>query len=156
MMKRKKPEEVENQSEEFVKVVVDLPEPDLGISGEGLWAVALGDDVYEIRSSPWHARNINWGDWVRAVSAKDDEWPTFVSVVKRSGHRTMQIYILQAGSGRKDEMLAEINRFGASYENADGKMYALDCPPETDIGPIREYLAKLEERGFLDYRLNES
>jgi hypothetical protein len=146
---------MEEATEEFVKVVVDLPEPDFGVTGEGLWAVPLGDDVYEVRNSPWHARNINWGDWVRAVAASEDQWPTFKSVVKRSGHRTMHIFLPEAGRKRKQEILAEVNKLGAFYENADGKMYAVDCPPEVDIMPIVEYLDDLKEQEILDYRIND-
>lgn len=61
----------EEQKEDFVKIVVDLPEPDMGTGGEGLWTVQVGPDLYEVRNSPWHARNINWGDVVRAVPTNE-------------------------------------------------------------------------------------
>jgi hypothetical protein len=150
----KKPGMQEN-GEEFVKVVVDLPEPDFGVSGEGMWAVSLGDDVYEIRNSPWHARNINWGDWVKAVAPSADKWPVFKSIVKRSGHRTIHVFLLEEGLGRKQEILAEVNKLGASYENSDGKMYAVDCPPEMDVIPLTKYFDELEAEEVLDYRTNE-
>lgn len=146
---------MDEQTENLVKVVVDLPEPDAGVSGERLWAFPLGGDVYEIRSSPWHARNINWGDWVKAVIESDDKWPTFISVVKRSGHRTMHIYLLEEGRERRDELLAEINRLGAFYENADSKMYAIDCAPEIDVVPVIGYLNELKRNGVLDFRVSE-
>jgi hypothetical protein len=146
---------MEEQAEEFVKVVVILPEPDLGVGGEGLWAVPLGDDVYEIRNSPWHARNINWGDWVRAVASSEDQWPTFVSVVKRSGHRTIHVYLHEEGHMRKQEILVEVNKLGAHYESADGKMYAVDCAPEVDIILIMKYLDELKKHEALHYRIND-
>lgn len=146
---------MDEQPEELVKVVVNLPEPDMGVGGERLWAFPLGGDVYEIRSSPWHARNINWGDWVKAVAESDDKWPTFISVVKRSGHRTMHIYLLEKGRERREELLAQINRLGASYENADGKMYAVDCEPDVDVVPIISYLDKLKRDEALDFRISE-
>jgi hypothetical protein len=145
---------MENQEEAFVKIVVDIPEPDLGVSGESLWAVALGDDVYELRNSPWHARNLNWGDWVKAVAPDDTKKPVFVSVVKRSGHRTIHIFV-EKELERKVEILAEINRLGASYENNDSKMYAVDCPPEMDLVPLVMYLEKLENEKVLEFRTNE-
>jgi hypothetical protein len=146
---------VDEQAEEFVRVVVDLPEPDEGVSGERLWAVPVGDDVYEIRSSPWHARNINWGDWVKAISPSDDQWPRFVSVVKRSGHRTMHVYFLSENNEEITEALTEINRLGASYENADGKVYAVDCEPEIAVGPIVDYLSQLKTIGAIKFRISE-
>lgn len=143
------------QMEGLVRVVVDLPEPDMGVGGERLWAVPLGDDVYEIRSSPWHVRNINWGDRVKAVAESEDKWPTFISVVKRSGHRTMHIYLLEEGRERREELLAEINRLGASYENADSSMYAVDCGPDVDAVPVFSYFDELKRNGVLDFRMSE-
>ena len=146
---------MENQKEEFVKVIVDIPEPDLGVGGEGLWCVHLGNDVYEIRNSPWYARHLNWGDWVKAVAPSDDKWPVFESVVKRGGHRTIQIIFFESGLQQKGEILAELKRLGASYENNNGTMYAIDCPPEADVTPIIRYLEEMENGGFLKYQTNE-
>ncbi len=53
---------------ELVKIVVDIPEGDLGVFGEGLWAKPLSDDLYEVQNSPWHSRNINFLDVVKAIA----------------------------------------------------------------------------------------
>ncbi|HLW97498.1 MAG TPA: DUF4265 domain-containing protein [Candidatus Acidoferrales bacterium] len=144
------------KEDKFVRVIVDLPEPDMGVSGERLWAVPVGNDIFEIRNSPWHARNINWGDWVKAVAESEDKWPMFVSVVKRSGHRTMHVFIHESGSEKREEILKKINELGASYENADGKMYAIDCAPEVDVLRIIRYLDEMKKDGVLDFRVSES
>ena len=146
---------MDEKTDELVKVVVDLPENDMGVGGEGLWAMPIGDDVYEIRNSPWHARNINWGDWVKAVAPSEDKWPQFVSIVKRSGHRTIHVYFLQDDQERKKEILQRINKLGAFYEEAFGKMYAVDCAPEVALDPIIEYLSPLKESEALDFRISE-
>jgi hypothetical protein len=146
---------VDELKEELVKVVVDLPEPDMGVSGEGIWAAPIGDDVYEIRNSPWHARNINWGDWVKAVAPNEDQWPRFVSIVKRSGHRTIHVYFLQDDQERKKEILEGINKLGTFYEEAFGKLYAFDCAPEVALDPILNYLTPLKESEVLDLRISE-
>lgn len=146
---------MDEPTEEFVRVVVDLPEPDEGVSGERLWAVHIEGDMYEIRSSPWHARNINWGDWVKAVAPSDDQWPRFVSVVKRSGHPTMHIYFLNENMEQKTAILTEINRLGASYENADDKVYAVDCEPEIAVDPVVNYLSQLKDIGVINFRISE-
>jgi len=140
--------------EEFVKVVIDVSDPDMGVGGERVWAVALGDDVYEIRNSPWYARNVNWGDWVRAIAPAEDQWPVFESVVKRSGHRTIHIIFLDGGLQRKAEILRELNELGASYENNDSKMYAVDCSPETDAASVIRYLEKVESENLLEFQVN--
>ena len=143
-----------DEKEEFVKVIVGIPDAADGMEAERMWAVALGDDVYELRNSPWFARNVNWGDWVKAIAPAEDQWPVFVSMVKRSGNRTIHIYFHAEGLAQKTDILREINKLGANYENGDGSMYAVNCPPESDVAPLTEYLRKLEADDALHFRVN--
>jgi hypothetical protein len=145
---------MENQEEELVKIVVDFSDPDSSVGSEGLWALPLGNDLYEIRNSPWHARNLNWGDWVKAIAPDDTKKPVFVSVVKRSGHRTINL-LLKTRLEQKSEILAEVERLGACYENYDDKAYGVDCPPEMDMFPLVKYLEGLEDNEILEFRTNE-
>jgi hypothetical protein len=145
---------MEDQEEELVKIVVDFSEPDSDVGSEGLWALPLGNDLYEIRNSPWHARNLNWGDWVRAIAPDETKKPVFVSVVKRSGHRTIHLFF-KTRLEQKSDILAEVERLGASYENYDDKVYGADCPPEMDLVPLVMYLEKLENEKVLEFRTNE-
>jgi hypothetical protein len=126
----------------------------MGVSGEGLWAVEIGNDLYEIRNAPWHARNINWGDIVRAIPTGDGEHPQFVSVVKRSGHRTIHMFVLEEGQPRKEELLAELKHFGASYEHANGRTYALDFQPESRIQNAVKYLEEMRRSSLVDFRVS--
>ena len=121
--------------EELVKVVIELPEPDMGVSGERVWAAPVGSDLYEIRNSPWHSRQVNWGDIVKARAEADDQWPIFIEVVRRSGHRTMRVHLLEKGREKQQELLAKFSELGATYENADSRMYALDFEPGVDVRP---------------------
>lgn len=145
---------MENKEEELVKLVIELPDSDDGITGERVWALPLGNDVYEIRNSPWNARNINWGDWVKAIAPSDDKWPVFVSIVSRSGHRTIHLHLHEAGAPRREAILKQINRLGASYENSNNTMYAVDCPPEADPARIIQYLERLENEDAIHFRVN--
>ena len=144
-----------DDSDELVKVHFDLPEPDMGVGGESLWAAPVGLHLYELRNSPWHVRTVNWLDVVEAVAAKDNEWPEFVRVHKRSGHRTVHIYVLEAGQAQKQEILDACNRLGATYENMNDKMFALDFPPEIRIEAAIDYLVKLKDEDLLDWRIND-
>jgi len=146
---------VENAADNLVKVHFDLPEPDMGISGESLWAAPVGSNLYELRNSPWHARNVNWLDVVEAISRNEDEWPEFVRVHKRSGHRTVHLYILDAGKSRKQEILDDCNRLGSTYENMDDRMYALDFAPGIDLAPAIEYLESLDTDNIVGWRIND-
>jgi len=139
-------------TEDFVKIVVNIPEGDLGMYGEGLWSKPLGNDLYEVQNSPWHSREINYLDFVKAVAPSQDKNPVFVSIEKRGGHRTIQIIVLDEGKGRKDEILAKLNNLGATYENADGSLFALDFAPDVSWDPARTYLDDAEAKSWLEYR----
>jgi len=127
----------------------------MGTSGESLWAAPVGSNLYELRNSPWHARNVNWLDVVEAISRNEDEWPEFVRVHKRSGHRTVHLYILDAGKSRKQEILDDCNRLGSTYENMDDRMYALDFAPGIDLAPAIEYLESLDTDNIVGWRIND-
>jgi hypothetical protein len=62
-------------SEDLVKIHVTLNDYNFGIGGESLWAKSLGDDLYEIRNTPWHTCSLGWGDIVRAVAEDDTKKP---------------------------------------------------------------------------------
>lgn len=145
---------MENEND-LVKVHFDLAEPDMGIGGESLWAAPLGMNLYELRNSPWHVRNVNWMDVVEAIPRNENEWPEFVRVHKRSGHRTIHVYILDAGKDRTKEILDNCNRLGSTYEGMDDRMYALDFKPGIDVTPTIEYLESLKAKDVADWRINE-
>jgi len=140
---------------ELVKVHFDLPDADEGVGGESLWAAPLGANLYELRNSPWHARNVNWLDIVEAIAPNEDQWPEFVKVHKRGGHRTIHLLVLDAGKNRKQEILDNCNRFGSTYEGMDDRMYALDFPPGIDVAPAIEYLEDLKVQGVAEWRINQ-
>jgi hypothetical protein len=145
---------VEDEND-LVKVHFDLPGPDIGISGESLWAAPVGMNLFELRNSPWHVRSVNWLDIVEAIPRNENEWPEFVRVHKRSGHRTIHVYILEAGKNRKQEILDNCNRLVSTYENMNGSTYALDFAPGTDVAPSIEYLESLKAHDVADWRINE-
>jgi hypothetical protein len=89
-----------------------------------MWAKPLGGDLYEIQDSPWHSREINFLDVIRAIAPSEDKNPVFVSVERRSGHRTIQIILLEDGTPHKDELLAELNKRGATYHGPPNRTNA--------------------------------
>ena len=148
MKKNKKSE----KNEDLVKVILDVSDDTFGISGERVWASHLGNDFYEIRNTPWHTRDVNWGDVVRAVAANEKEWPKFVEVVRRSGHLTLHIHFRDdADEAFRTAVLNRLKDWRASYENADSKLYAIDVQPEGDLDGLCAYLDQLGS-SKLDYR----
>ena len=53
----------EDESKDFVKVIFDVQDDTFGVGGEGVWAKPLGNDLHEIRNTPWHTCDINWGGY---------------------------------------------------------------------------------------------
>ncbi len=49
---------MKDSEEKFVKIVIDLPDAEDGVGGEGVWSVKVGDDLYEVRNSPWHTLEV--------------------------------------------------------------------------------------------------
>ncbi|MGB6486425.1 MAG: DUF4265 domain-containing protein [Steroidobacteraceae bacterium] len=56
---------------------------------ETLWAFDLGDDRYRLDNAPFYAYSVSAGDVVHAPFDVFEQLPTFVSVLKKSGNRTV-------------------------------------------------------------------
>jgi hypothetical protein len=138
--------------EEFVKIVIDLPDAEDGVGGEGVWSVKVGEDLYEIRNSPWHTLEINFLDVVRAIAPDEDKKPVVQEVVRRGGHRSIHIVFFEEGIEKKDQVFARIKELGANYENANGKLFAIDLPPLVNFDDVADYLQHCEDEGWLDHR----
>jgi len=138
--------------ENFVKIVIDLPDAEDGVTGEGIWSVQVGQDLYELRNSPWHTLEMNFGDVVRAVSPAEDKKPVVTEVVHRSGHRSIHVQFLGEDQSTKEEVIGRIKDLGANYENADGTLYAIDLKPNVDFDAVAGYLQECETKGWLNYR----
>ena len=73
------------------KVLFRVPEDDGSAEVETLWATSLGNDEYKLDNSSFYAYSLSWGDIVYAPFNVDEGFPTFLRVVKKSGHRTIRI-----------------------------------------------------------------
>jgi hypothetical protein len=143
------------EEDDLVKVHFELKEPDMGSSGESLWAAPVGSNLYELRNSPWHVRTVNWLDVVEAIPEAEDLRPEFVRVHERSGHRTIHLFISDVGQSSSKVILHKCNQLGATYEGMNNRVFALDFAPEIDIAPAIQYLQSMQECGWADWRINE-
>ena len=143
---------MKDSEEKFVKIVIDLPDAEDGVGGEGVWSVKVGDDLYEVRNSPWHTLEVNYLDIVRAVAPDEDKKPVVTEVVRRGGHRSIHVVFFEEGLDKKEEVFAHLKELGTTYEGANGKMFAIDLPPTADFDVVADYLAECAENGWLDQR----
>jgi len=136
--------------EPLEKILIELePGHWSGRTGERVWAKPLGERRYEIRNTPWYAYDVNWGDVVRCEGMSPANLPIVAEVLRSGGHRTLRVFYLGDDNDEREAILAEINRAGAQYENADGMTYALDIAPNANLGELLRYLSEKEAADVL-------
>jgi hypothetical protein len=139
--------------EELVKVIIDVRDETFGVNGERVCAKPLGDDLYEIRNTPWHTCDIGWGDVVKAMAEAENQWPKFQEIVRPSGHRTLHIFFFsEASANEKTIVLNCLKDWKATYENNNNTLYAIDIDPTCDFDGLCRYLDERENAGILSYR----
>ena len=106
--------------------------------------------LYEVRNTPWYARDLNWGDVVRCEGFSPAGVPIVRERTRAGGHRTLRIFFSDAsGEPQRQSLLDDVARFGATYECGHERFYSLDLEPDVDGEPILDLLSVAEEDGLL-------
>ena len=141
--------------EGLVKVFVDLPNH-WATSGESMWAKPLGNDLYELRNTPFYAYGLNWGDIVRAEAREPDFKPEVLSLITPSGNRTLRVYFKDKLSRQvQNDYLHSLKNLGFSFERATDMLVALDIEAGADYQAICNKIWELEQEGILEYETCE-
>lgn len=147
---------MDNEESSLTKVHIDLPNH-WATGGESVWALPLGDDLYEIRNTPFYAYDINWGDVVRAHSDDPKLKPEVREVVKRSGNKTLRvIFNEEVNEEEQDSVLSSLQFPDLSWERATELLVAIDVHPEADYEAVRDKLLELEQKEILGYETCEA
>ena len=120
------------------KVLFRVPEDDGSSRVETLWATALGNDEYKLDNSPFYAYSVSWGDIVYAPTDPAGGQPTFVRVVKKSGHRTTRVNFdppVQDGN-ESDKLLHGLVVLGCAYEGASRTYVSIDVPEHVQLEQV--------------------
>ena len=121
-----------------------------------MWAVDLGNDLYELRNTPFYAYDLNFGDVVRATTDSPDLKPEVRSVARRSGHATIRVFFEKAVSnGKRLELIESLKSLSVSYEGASEIYFALDLEPDADIIGVRRELDRWKAEGWGEYETCE-
>lgn len=119
-------------------------------SSEGMWAVALGGDRYELRNSPWFVRGVANGDIVRAEADSDDVlWVT--EVLQRSGYLTLRVIPMPEGplNGSESRVLELLARDGVSGEGfGERPIVSVEVAPSADLAALKRQLIAGEMEGL--------
>ena len=136
--------------EGLVKIYIELGDGPIGT--ESFWAKPLGDDLYELRNSPWFALDLHFYDVVRALPDKPDEKPRILEVVRRSGHKTLRVlFPPEVGEDERLAMLRSLHQWRGFHEHCRVGLYAVDVEPEGDYGAVCDQLWAWEQAGRLEY-----
>jgi hypothetical protein len=137
----------EADREGLVKIWIDLPDdPETG--SESFWALPLGNDLYEVRNNLFAAYDLHYLDVVRAVPRENAQKPEVLEIIRRSGHKTLRvIFHNPEDEVTKRRVLRAINAMGARFENANGRLYSIDVPPESDYQAVCDSLWREEAEG---------
>ena len=111
-----------------------------GITGETVWAFALGDNRYRLDNIPIYCFGYSWHDIVDAAPLTPEDLPTVRQVITKSGHRTIRIAAQPAEQELAQTTLARLRKLGCTSENAFDHLYALDIPPSVDLFSVRALL----------------
>jgi len=141
----------------LTKVRVELPNH-WATGGESIWAANLGNGLYELRNTPFYAYDLNWGDVVQASADDPNVKPELVSVVKRSGHRTLRCFFKKHVS--QEEALEYLDRnlkpLHVSYEGLNGFYFALNLAPEAREDDVRDVLEQMQDAQLIEYETCEA
>ena len=144
-----------DEEQSLTKVHIDLPNH-WAIDGESLWALPLGEDLYEIRNIPFHAYAINWGDVVRA-SVDGDQIPQVQEVVKRSGHETFRVlFNSELDKNTQDSILSSLQSLELSWGGCDDRFVALDVHPSANYEAVYDKLCDLQKDKVLGFETCEA
>lgn len=129
-------------SELTAKVVFRVRADDGSESVETLWAIPLGGDIYQLDNSPFDAYGVSWRDQVLAPIDLQEQRPTFQSVVKKSGNRTIRVLFEKPVSpgNASEQVLQGLVALGCSYEGARREYFSINIPPAVELQDVRSYL----------------
>lgn len=142
--------------ENLTKIHLELPK-NQDVGGETFWAEDLGNDLYRMRNTPFHAYGLNFYDIVYAKAESEELKPSILNVHKYGGHKTLRVIFLDEASGKeRSARLSTLSKYKAYHENANSTLFAIDVEPEGDYDAVCDILYQWELEGFLSYETCEA
>jgi hypothetical protein len=127
-----------DKNQELAKVRFPLEDD----KAETLWAIPLGNNLYQLDNTPWLVYGISWQDVIEAVYEDPNSLPVFQRIVRKSGNRTLRVVLDSApGSASQSKfILDKLIELGCSYEGATKKYIGINVPPNIDLIAITNFL----------------
>ena len=135
------------------KIVLSL-EPNAwhGHATETVWAEQVGLHRYRIRSVPFYAKDLGYGDVVTTVPKDQGEVVERVTI--RSGHSTYRLFLQKSvafDSPTFQRHWEPILALGCTMERATERLIAVDVPPNAPIHAVYRLLEQGEHDGAWEF-----
>jgi len=133
-----------DSEEPTAKVLFRVPQEDGSVEVETLWAHDLGSDRYRLANCPFYAYGVSWEDTVHAPFDPQEGFPTFQSVLEKSGNRMVRIMFEDAAveNGRSEFIIDGLLALGCDYEGATRTYLCINIPPRVDLKAVVEFLIR--------------
>ena len=144
---------IENLGEApLVKIFIRIEPTDWhSYKTESIWANPLPEGLFQVQNVPFYAFGVSHEDVVRVEL--DDNILSFREVVRRGGHSTYRIFLLDGTTELQWKSywqpLAEI---GCTYEQGTVRLFAIDVPPDTNIYKAYALLDRGEKAGVWGFQ----
>ncbi|MFO0727472.1 MAG: DUF4265 domain-containing protein [Myxococcota bacterium] len=140
-------------SEGLVEIHVGLEaEAWHGFDIESLWAEALGDDRYLLRSTPFYAFDLSPEDIVRAKPKSAGSAPTLEEVVERGGTSTYRVFVRRGIEDPTfEKYFGPLEELDCNYEAADANLASIEVPPQATLEEVYELLEEGESAGVWEF-----
>ena len=129
-----------SRKEDMVKVVVKLEKDEEDyppVDYESLWALPVGEGLFQIDDVPFFARGIAYGD-IASATVEQQEL-RFREVVRPSGHSTLRLIIYDEKDTPSVKEL--LNNMGCSIEQSHiPGLISVDVPPSVSLVELRKNL----------------
>jgi hypothetical protein len=131
------------------KIILVYKDVEDNIAEETVWAVPLGNSLYQIDNIPFYAPNLSYNDIIKVEN--DNGLLYFDSLEQPSGHSTIQVIFFD--DGKSMEVLDSLVSLGCRWEGMkEQPYYAIDIPPNIDYESVRILLDKAFQSRYLDYK----
>jgi hypothetical protein len=128
-----------------------------GHATETVWAERVGDGRFRLRSVPFYANGLGFGDIVN--TQVEDGKNVVQSVSLRSGHSTYRAFIKDPAQVA-DELFncywIPLQEIGCTYERATEHLIAIDVPGNTDLDAAYALLEAGERAGVWEFEEGHS
>ena len=115
------------------------------------WEQVKGEQLpdgtaYQVRSVPFYARGLAYGDEVQVTTSEEGFFPVVDSVARRSGYSTMRLWIKEGED--REELIGYFTGKGCLLE-FNGPLVALGIPRDS-FNEVSDFICDQKEAGRWD------